>query len=1439
MPVVLSDERWRALAPHLEGALELTREERDAWLATVRADDTALADDLEALLRQHDTLRQAGFLEGKAPPPVEGSLAGHRVGAYTLRSRIGQGGMGSVWLADRSDGRFEGKAAVKLLNASLVGSGGEARFRREGTLLARLRHAHIAHLIDAGLSPLGHPYLVLEHVDGKRIDHYCDEMRLGIEARILLFLDVLAAVAHAHANLVVHRDIKPSNVLVTAAGQVKLLDFGIAKLLDPEAGTAAVTALTREGEAALTPEYAAPEQLTGGHITTATDVYALGVLLYVLLTGQHPAGARSTSPAELIRAIREREASKPSTSVRGPGATATEVAQRRRTDPRRLARRLRGDLDWIVLKSLDKEPARRYQSAAELALDIQRHVAGEPVSAGPPSAVYRFRKLVRRHRLLFAATTAVFAALLVGAIVSTMQYLRAEDARKDARRQLMRLHASTGMRLVDEGDLPGSLPWLVAALALEDAGPEQIETHRRRIGAVLAQCPRLIGLWPSEKGSLAVLSPDGRSVAGEAGAVARIWSTVTGEPLTPPLPHAKRVSAVRFSPDGRYLATGSEDGTARIWDAATGNPLSPPLAHEGRVNTVMAFSPDGRWLATAAIEGLVHVWEAPGGRPVLSVRHEGVVAVAFGRGAQVLVSGGQDGMMRVWDTSTGQLRFPPLRHRRAVSALAISPEGERMASASIDHTARVWSLKDGTALTPPLQHRNTVLEVAFSPDGASLATAGWDNTVGVWDARSGQLRYPLLPHANMVMDVSFSPDGRLLATGAGAKVTLWDAALGVRVGTQLRGPATFLEFDRTSRLLLAAGETVRLWDLAGGEPESPPLPHAHRLWDVRASPDGRRLLTVGGDDTAEGKHGYAQVWDTQTNEPVIPPLRHASEVADAQFSPDGGLIVTGSYDGTARVWSATDGEPVTAPLQHPRPVVAVEFSPDGGRIVTGAGDPFQNEPNGLGVTRVWDALSGNPVTDFMRQSPLFAVAFSRDGSRIVTGDTDSVKFWDSGSGGPAGPTLPHPQSAVNVSLSPDGGRVVSCTWDGAVTVWDSSSGRPLTTVRHPAGCRATFDRDGERILTSGLDGTARLWDAHSGAPLTPPLEHQGNVGTASLSRDGRYVVTGSMDHTARIWDARSGSPVTPSYRHRDVVWGAAFLPGPRIATAGRDRIARVWELPLEQSPTEALEQLARVLANRKLEAGGVLVTMNSEELQGSWARLRKDHSGFFAVSPAKAAAWHRRQAEELTGERRWPEALTHLDTLMQPPPAKWRDRMTRGRANAELGRWEQAAADFAAAFRLRPDDPETAHAHAIVQLAHADRQEYRRVRAWLLGKYGRTRNPDRAAWLARTAILAPADSGEAASLTVALARTALEIRPQEADLLELHGAALFRGGRFQEALRAVERAALVRRGRTVRGELLLALSGAQRGQAGRAPASAAPPQSTSWRDDLEIELLRR
>ena len=419
-------EQWRALSPYLDEALEIAPEKRAAWLETLREENPSLATDLQALLTEHDALAEDEFLKtGAAAQPSPAALIGHTVGAYTLESPIGRGGMGTVWLARRSDGRFEGRAAVKFLNVGLLGGAGEKRFKREGSILARLSHPNVAHLIDAGVAGDGQPYLILQYVEGMRIDAYCNEHALDIEARIRLFLDVLAAVAHAHAHLIVHRDIKPSNVLVTEDGKVKLLDFGIAKLLEDEAVAAAGTKLTREGEP-LTLAYAAPEQVSGNAVATGTDIYSLGVLLYLLLTGKHPAESALRSPADLMKAIVETDPHLPSDLV---------------ASNKKLRRALHGDIDTIVAKALKKKPAERYASATAFADDLSRYLRQEPITARPDTLTYRAGKFIRRNRTAVALAAAALVATGAGIVATAIQARTARMERDFALRQLSRAEA--------------------------------------------------------------------------------------------------------------------------------------------------------------------------------------------------------------------------------------------------------------------------------------------------------------------------------------------------------------------------------------------------------------------------------------------------------------------------------------------------------------------------------------------------------------------------------------------------------------------------------------------------------------------------------------------------------------------------------------------------------------------------------------------------------------------------------------------------------------------------------------------------------------------------------------------------------------------------------------------------------------------------------------
>ncbi len=421
----------------------------EAWLAGSDADKACLIDQvrdetpdlhrrLQALIRADAEAQGQGFLardaladvgrEDARQGPDNFELGGQRLGPWKLERPIGSGGMGQVWLARRDDGLYEGHVAIKMLRVAVADGGANQRFAREGQFLARLTHPHIARLLDAGFTAAGQRYLVLDYVIGERLDRWCDACKLSIDARIGLFLQVCSAVSHAHANLVVHRDLKPSNILVHDGGEAKLLDFGVAKLLDATQDDAP-TQLTALAGAALTPEYAAPEQLSGAPITIATDVYSLGVILYGLLCGRPPYGNDGESPLQRARHVVDTEPTRLSEGVDKAGAAAAAIAEQRSTSPERLRRNLSGDLDTIVGKALKKDPAQRYASVDAMAQDLKRYLAHEPISARPDTLGYRARMFMLRNRLAATLTSVALISVIGGAGVAAWQ---AHEARQEA-----------------------------------------------------------------------------------------------------------------------------------------------------------------------------------------------------------------------------------------------------------------------------------------------------------------------------------------------------------------------------------------------------------------------------------------------------------------------------------------------------------------------------------------------------------------------------------------------------------------------------------------------------------------------------------------------------------------------------------------------------------------------------------------------------------------------------------------------------------------------------------------------------------------------------------------------------------------------------------------------------------------------------------------------
>jgi len=469
--VKISAADWVAMSPLLDEALDLPPDRRALWLDDLPADKAAMRATLEHLLAHHASVESADFMDELPPLPAldegTGSVAPTQVGPYRLLREIGRGGMGSVWLAAHSDGQLQRQVAIKLPHPGLATRTFAERLRRERDILAQLTHPHIARLYDAGVTPEGQPYIALEYIEGKPLIEACDERGLTVDQRIALFLQVLAAVQYAHAHLVIHRDLKPANVLLDTEGQVRLLDFGVAKLMVDGIGQA--TELTLDAGAALTPDFASPEQIMGRPLGTASDVYSLGVLLYQLLCGARPYRLPHLGRALLEQALAAAEVQRPSSAV------MPEAAAARGLNARQLARMLRGDLDTIVLKAMKAAPEDRYDTAAAFQADLQRYLRGEPVLARPDGAAYRVRKFVARHRLAVAGATLAVAAVGASAVgyaikareaLAERDYARAVADRSDAISRFLNdllVEAAQGQRPVSVSELVARSEKLITA----------------------------------------------------------------------------------------------------------------------------------------------------------------------------------------------------------------------------------------------------------------------------------------------------------------------------------------------------------------------------------------------------------------------------------------------------------------------------------------------------------------------------------------------------------------------------------------------------------------------------------------------------------------------------------------------------------------------------------------------------------------------------------------------------------------------------------------------------------------------------------------------------------------------------------------------------------------------------------------------------------------
>jgi WD40 repeat protein/serine/threonine protein kinase len=1152
--------------------------ERAAYLDRECGDDHALRARVEALLHAHEAsvgatdARTLAFIPTTPYRPLtEGP--GTKIGPYKLLQEIGEGGMGVVYMAEQEE-PVRRKVALKIIKPGMDSQEVIARFEAERQALAMMDHQNIARVLDAGTTASGRPYFVMELVHGVPITKFSDDNKLTLRERLALFVPVCQAIQHAHQKGIIHRDVKPSNVLVTMYDDKpvpKVIDFGVAKAIEQR--LTEKTMFTRFGALVGTLEYMSPEQaeMNAFGVDTRSDIYSLGVLLYELLTGTPPlAGRRLRTAAfdEMLRLIKEEEAPRPSMRL-SSSQDLPKIAALRKTEPARLSKLVRGEIDWIVMKCLEKNRSRRYDTASALARDVERYLADETVEACPPSTRYRVTKFARKYKKGLA-TAAAFAGLLFAAVVlSAWLALRARLAEGEALKA--KAEADRQRDEAKNAKTEADQQRDAAKNAKREAEEERDEARRTAYASGIGLALRA---WDESNVVRAreLLNQLPREAAGkdlrgfEWAYLSRLCHpdelTLEG--------HAGSVNSVAFSPDGQRLVSGSDDNTIKLWDSVTGKELLSLKGHTLGVWSV-AFSPDGRRLA----------------------------------------SGSDDQTVRIWDSETGKELLTLKGHAYRVYSVAFSPDGRRLASASDDRTVKIWDIATGKTLFSLGNHGRSVLCVAFSSDGR-LASGSTDSTVKIWDSAAGKELFALRGHADYVMSVVFSPDGRRLASASHDRtVKLWDMA--TRKVFTLKGHAGFVNcvaFSPDGQRLTSASEdrTIKIWDSATGQELLALKGHAGFVRSVAFSPDGQRLASASED-------GTVKIWDHPTSKEVLSFKAHARAATSVAFSPDGRRLASASDEGTAKIWDSATGVQQLLLRGHRGFVMSVAFSPDGQRLASGSLDH---------TVKIWDVAGGKEIVSLKgHRGPVESVAFSPDGRRLASASwDDSVRIWDSASGKEVLSLKGHALRALSVVFSPDGRRLASAGGDLSMKLWDSETGKELILLKGVAGQSRglAFSPDGRR-LASANGQTVKIFDSTSGNELLSLKGHGNAVTSVAFSPDGRRLASGSYDQTVKIWDSATGRELGTLQAHAGTIRSVAFRPdGQCLAATGQDGSINLWETSIspEIRHRRATIGLVADLFRQMLCRTDVLERLRT--IPGMSAAVRRDATEVAQAYPEDARA---------------------------------------------------------------------------------------------------------------------------------------------------------------------------------------------------------------------------